>query len=224
SLAIGATYVAGIWTTLTGRGEIYFDSVVMFAFFLLAGRYLERRARQRTVESTARLVNLLPPSTLRVTVDGGTERILLEEVREGAVTEVKPGETIPGDGTIVQGVSGIDESALSGEYLPLAKRAGDRATARTLNGEGARQIRVSAIGEQARLSAIVRLLERAQSEKPRLARLADRVAQYFLLIVLLAVVMVGAAWWWLEGGERAFWIIIAMLVAACPCALSLATP
>src|SRR5690606_36350449 len=66
--------------------------------------------------------------------------------------------------------------------------------------------------------------ERAQSEKPRLARLADRVAQYFLLIVLLAVVMVGAAWWWLEGGERAFWIIIAMLVAACPCALSLATP
>lgn len=224
SLAIGATYVAGIWTTLTGRGEIYFDSVVMFAFFLLAGRYLERRARQRTVESTARLVNLLPPSTLRVTVDGGTERILLEEVREGDLLEVKPGESIPADGTIVQGVSSIDESALSGEYLPLAKRAGDRVTAGTLNVEGPLQIRVSAIGEQTRLSAIVRLLERAQSEKPRLARLADRVAQYFLLIVLLAVVMVGAAWWWLEGGERAFWIIIAMLVAACPCALSLATP
>lgn len=224
SLAIGATYVAGIWTTLTGRGEIYFDSVVMFAFFLLAGRYLERRARQRTVESTARLVNLLPPSTLRVTVDGGTERILLEEVHEGDLLEVKPGESIPADGTIVQGVSSIDESALSGEYLPLAKRAGDRVTAGTLNVEGPLQIRVSAIGEQTRLSAIVRLLERAQSEKPRLARLADRVAQYFLLIVLLAVVMVGAAWWWLEGGERAFWIIIAMLVAACPCALSLATP
>src|SRR5690606_7397042 len=89
---------AGIWTTLTGRGEIYFDSVVMFAFFLLAGRYLERRARQRTVESTARLVNLLPPSTLRVTVDGGTERILLEEVREGDLLEVKPGG--PGTGSL----------------------------------------------------------------------------------------------------------------------------
>src|SRR5690606_4043259 len=141
------------------------------------------RARQRTVEGTARRVNLLPPSTLRVTVDGGTERILLEEVREGDLLEVKPGESIPADGTIVQGVSSIDESALSGEYLPLAKRAGDRVTAGTLNVEGPLQIRVSAIGEQTRLSAIVRLLERAQSEKPRLARLADRVAQYFLLIV-----------------------------------------
>src|SRR5690606_39409970 len=137
--------------------------------------------------------------------------------RAGDLRAARRGESIPADGTIVRGVSGLAASALSAEYLPLAKRAGDRVTAGTLNVEGPLQIRVSAIGEQTRLSAIVRLLERAQSEKPRLARLADRVAEYFLLIVLLAVVMVGAAWWWLEGGERAFWIIIAMLVAACPC-------
>src|SRR5690554_3838855 len=224
SLAIGATYLAGIWATLTGRGEVYFDSVVMFAFFLLAGRYLERRARQRTVESTARLVNLLPPSTLRVDTDGQTHRIMLEEVRQGDRLEVKPGESIPADGVIINGVSSIDESALSGEYLPLAKRVGDRVTAGTLNVEGPLQIEVRAVGEQTRLSAIVRLLDRAQSDKPRLARLADQFAQYFLLVVLLSILVVGAAWWWLVSGERAFWIIIAMLVAACPCALSLATP
>src|SRR5690606_25752428 len=129
ALGIGANDVAGSWTTLTGRGELYFDPVGMYAFFLLAGRYLDRRARQRTGESTARLVNLLPPSTLRVTDEGRTERIMLEEVREGDLLEVKPGESIPADGTIVQGISSIDESALSGEYLPLAKRAGDRVTA-----------------------------------------------------------------------------------------------
>jgi len=224
SLAIGATYLAGIWATLTGKGEIYFDSVVMFAFFLLAGRYLERRARQRTVESTARLVNLLPPSTLRVEADGQTQRIMLDDVRPGDLLEVKPGESIPADGVIITGVSSIDESALSGEYLPLAKQVGDRVTAGTLNVEGPLQIQVNAVGEQTRLSAIVRLLDRAQSDKPRLARLADRVAQYFLMVVLLSILVVGAAWWWLVSGERAFWIIIAMLVAACPCALSLATP
>lgn len=224
SLAIGATYLAGIWAIFTDSGEIYFDSVVMFAFFLLAGRYLERRARQRTVESTARLVNLLPPSTLRVSADGQTQRVMLDEVREGDLLEVKPGESIPADGIIVSGVSSIDESALSGEYLPLAKQIGDRVTAGTLNVEGPLQIQVSAVGQQTRLSAIVRLLDRAQSEKPRLARLADQVAQYFLLAVLLSILVVGGLWWWLVSGERAFWIIIAMLVAACPCALSLATP
>ena len=224
SLAIGATYLAGIWAILTDSGEIYFDSVVMFAFFLLAGRYLERRARQRTVESTARLVNLLPPSTLRIDENGQTQRIMLDEVRQGDRLEVKPGESIPADGVIVTGISSIDESALSGEYLPLAKRPGDRVTAGTLNVEGPLQIEVRAVGEQTRLSAIVRLLDRAQSDKPRLARLADQVAQYFLLGVLLSIVVVGGLWWWLVSGDRAFWIIIAMLVAACPCALSLATP
>ncbi|TKA90932.1 heavy metal translocating P-type ATPase [Halopseudomonas bauzanensis] len=224
SMAIGSAYGAGIWATLTNSGEIYFDSVTMFAFFLLAGRYLERRARQRTVESTAKLVNLLPPSTIRVDEQGQPQRIMLEEVRSGDLLEIKPGESIPADGVITRGVSSIDESALSGEYLPLAKQVGDQVTAGTMNVEGPLQIQVSAVGTETRLSAIVRLLERAQADKPRLAQLADQVAQYFLITVLLAIVLVGGAWWWLVNGETAFWIIIAMLVATCPCALSLATP
>lgn len=224
SLAIGGAYLAGIWATVTNTGEIYFDSVTMFAFFLLAGRYLERRARQRTVESSAKLVNLLPPSAMRVNSDGLPERIMLDEVRPGDLLEIKPGESIPADGEIVSGISSVDESALSGEYLPLPKRIGDTITAGTLNVEGPLRIRVNAIGQETRLSAIVRLLDRAQSDKPRLAQIADQVAQYFLLTVLSAAVIVGALWWWLANGETAFWIVLAMLVATCPCALSLATP
>lgn len=224
SLAIGGAYVAGIWSTLTNSGEVYFDSVTMFAFFLLAGRYLERRARQRTVESTAKLVNLLPPSTLRLDIHGQPQRVLLEAIGPGDVLEIKPGESIPADGIITRGISSIDESALSGEYLPLAKQPGDPVTAGTLNVEGPLQIEVTAVGAQTRLSAIVRLLERAQADKPRLGQLADQVAQYFLIVVLLSIVVVGGLWWWQVNGEKAFWIILAMLVATCPCALSLATP
>jgi P-type Cu2+ transporter len=224
SLAIGGAYLAGIYATVTNTGEIYFDSVTMFAFFLLAGRYLERRARQRTVESTARLVNLLPPTAMRLDESDQAQRVLLDEVRAGDVLEIKPGESVPADGVIIQGVSSVDESALSGEYLPLAKRAGDRVVAGTLNVEGPLRIKVDAIGEQTRLSAIVRLLERAQSDKPRLGQIADQVAQYFLLIVLSAAAIVGAVWWWTVNGETAFWIVLALLVATCPCALSLATP
>lgn len=224
SLAIGGAYLAGIWATVTNTGEIYFDSVTMFAFFLLAGRYLERRARQRTVESTARLVSLLPPSALRIDSAGQPERIMLDEVQPGDLLEVRPGDSIPADGIIVEGVSSVDESALSGEYMPLAKYQGDSVTAGTLNVESPLRIRVDAVGEKTRLSAIVQLLERAQSDKPRLGRLADQVAQYFLLTVLSAAVVVGGLWWWAVNGETAFWIVLAMLVATCPCALSLATP
>tara|TARA_R110000822_G_scaffold7534_4_gene30724 strand:- start:1433 stop:3892 length:2460 start_codon:yes stop_codon:yes gene_type:complete len=224
SLAIGGAYLAGIWATVTNTGEIYFDSVTMFAFFLLAGRYLERRARQRTVESSAKLVNLLPPSAMRLNAEGQPERIMLDEVRPDDLLDIKPGESIPADGEIISGISSIDESALSGEYLPLPKRPGDTVTAGTLNVEGPLRIRVSAIGQETRLSAIVRLLERAQTDKPRLAHIADQVAQYFLLIVISAAVVVGALWWWQVNGDTAFWIVLAMLVATCPCALSLATP
>ena len=223
SLAIGGAYVAGIWSTITGQGELYFDAVGMFALFLLAGRYLERRARERTAASTAQLVNLLPASCLKLGEDGQSVRILLSELRVGDRVLVQPGALIPADGRIVTGQSSIDESLLTGEYLPQARSVGDLVTAGTLNVEGPLTIQVQALGDDTRLSAIVRLLERAQSEKPRLAELADRVAQWFLLIVLATAAIVGLVWWQIDP-QRAFWIVLALLVATCPCALSLATP
>ncbi|MBT2342155.1 MULTISPECIES: heavy metal translocating P-type ATPase [Pseudomonas] len=223
SLAIGSAYVAGIWTSITGAGELYFDAVGMFALFLLAGRYLERRAQERTAAATAQLVNLLPASCLRLADDGQSERILLSELRNGDRVLVHPGAVLPADGRILDGQSSIDESLLTGEYLPQPRQVGDAVTAGTLNVEGALTVEVLALGQDTRLSAIVRLLDRAQAEKPRLAEIADRAAQWFLLFSLTAAAAIGLLWWQLDA-SRAFWIVLAMLVATCPCALSLATP
>lgn len=223
SLAIGGAYLAGIWTSITGVGELYFDAVGMFALFLLAGRYLERRARERTAAATAQLVNLLPASCLRLGADGQAERILLSELRLGDRVLVHPGAILPADGKILEGQSSIDESLLTGEYLPQARARGDAVTAGTLNVEGALTVEVLALGQDTRLSAIVRLLDRAQAEKPRLAEIADKAAQWFLLLSLVAAAAIGLLWWQLDA-SRAFWIVLAMLVATCPCALSLATP
>ena len=223
SLAIGGAYVAGIWSTVTGVGELYFDAVGMFALFLLAGRYLERRARERTAAATAQLVKLLPASCLRLDADGQSQRILLSELREGERVLVQPGSLIPADGRILDGQSSVDESLLTGEYLPQPRSVGDSVTAGTLNVEGPLTLEVQALGDATRLSAIVRLLERAQSEKPRLAEIADRVSQWFLLFILLAAALVGFIWWEIDS-SRAFWVVLALLVATCPCALALATP
>ncbi|WP_426142043.1 heavy metal translocating P-type ATPase [Pseudomonas sp. DWP3-1-2] len=223
SLAIGGAYVAGIWTAVTGHGELYFDAVGMFALFLLAGRYLERRARERTAAATAQLVNLLPASCLRLSADGQSERILLSELRTGDHVLVHPGSVLPADGRIIEGQSSVDESLLTGEYLPQPRQSGDAVTAGTLNVEGALTVEVLALGHETRLSAIVRLLERAQADKPRLAEIADRAAQWFLLISLILAAAIGVLWWQIDA-SRAFWIVLAMLVATCPCALSLATP
>lgn len=223
SLAIGGAYVAGIWSTITGHGELYFDAVGMFALFLLAGRYLERRARERTAAATAQLVKLLPASCLRLDADGQSQRILLSELREGEHVLVQPGSLIPADGRILAGQSSVDESLLTGEYLPQPRSVGDSVTAGTLNVEGPLTLEVQALGDATRLSAIVRLLERAQSEKPRLAEIADRVSQWFLLFILLAAALVGCIWWEIDS-SRAFWVVLALLVATCPCALALATP
>ena len=223
SLAIGSAYIAGIWTSITGVGELYFDAVGMFALFLLAGRYLERRARERTAAATAQLVNLLPASCLRLGGDGQSERILLSELRVGDRVLVHPGAILPADGKILNGQSSIDESLLTGEYLPQPRTPGDAVTAGTLNVEGPLTVEVLALGHDTRLSAIVRLLDRAQAEKPRLAEIADRAAQWFLLLSLIAAAAIGLLWWELDP-SRAFWIVLAMLVATCPCALSLATP
>ncbi|TWH76843.1 Cu2+-exporting ATPase [Azomonas agilis] len=223
SLAIAGAYIAGLWSSISGQGELYVDTVGMFALLLLTGRYLERRARERTAEATTQLVKLLPASCLKLDEQGLTQRVLLTEVQVGDRILVPPGNLIPVDGRIIQGQSCVDESLLTGEYLPLARQAGDSVTAGTLNIESPLTLNVEALGNHTRLSAIVQLLERAQSEKPKLAEIADRVAQWFLISMLCIAAIVGLIWWQLDS-SRVLWIVLALLVATCPCALSLATP
>jgi len=222
ALAVGLAYLASLWATVTNSGQVYFDSVTMFTFFLLTGRFLEMGARQRAGQAAEELVKLLPAMATRVGPDG-EEVIPVMELQPGDEVRIKPGESVPADGRIVSGSSSVDESLLTGESLPLGKGVDDPVIGGTVNVESPLLVRIEKIGEETVLAAIQRLLDRAQTEKPRIAGLADRVAGWFVAALLLLVVVVGA-WWWQTAPDQAFWIVLSMLVVTCPCALSLATP
>ena len=223
ALALSGAYGAGVYTAISGQGDLYFDAVGMFALFLLGGRYLERRARQRTAAAATRLSQLLPASCLRLAPDGSTHRVLLDELAVGDRVRLPPGAVVPADGCIVEGHSTLDEALLTGEFRPQPKTRGDRVAAGTLNVEHALTLEVLAVGASTRLSAIMRLLERAQSQKPVWAQMADRAAHVFIWVSLLLALAFGIFWWKFDPSQ-AFWVVLAMLVATCPCALSLATP
>jgi len=222
SLAIGGAYLASVWATVTASGEVYYDSVTMFTFFLLIGRFLEMKARHRTGRAGNSLMNLLPASAI-VLRDNEEHMIPANDLCVGDRVLVKPGHTIPADGNIASGKSSIDESALTGEYLPLSKNSGDPVVGGTINVENPIQIEITQVGASTQLSAIVRLLERAHEEKPAVARVADRLAGYFVAAVLVTALTVAISWWFIAP-EHAFWITLSVLVITCPCALSLATP
>ena len=157
-------------------------------------------------------------------VDGSEQTaVAVSELNEGDFILVKPGESIPADGVVIEGTSSVDESLLTGESLPIRYQAGDKVIGGSVNIESTLQLQVKAIGQDTVLASIQRLLERAQSEKPRLAQLADRVASYFVFVILVISLAVGF-YWWSVGSQDAFWIVISVLVVTCPCALSLATP
>lgn len=223
ALAIGLAYGAGLYTAASGHGELYFDTVGMFALFLLGGRYLERRAHQRTHLGSQALARLLPASCLRCTEGAEDERVLLAELHIGDHIRVPSGSQVPADGLIVSGQAQLDEALLTGESQPQPRGPGEAVNAGTLNLGSALRIKVTATGDGTRMSAIVRLLEHAQGQKPPLAQWADRAAHVFLLISLLLAALFGAVWSWLDPA-LAFWVVLSLLVATCPCALSLAIP
>jgi Cu2+-exporting ATPase len=222
SLAIGVAFAASAWATITNSGEVYFDSVSMFTFFLLFGRYLEMRARHRIGRSGNALNTLIPTSTTRL-IDNEEEVILTRELSEGDILLVKPGHTVPADGEIIEGRSSLNESALTGEYMPVSKQAGDKVLAGTMNTESPLKVRVEKTGHNARVASIVHLLDRAFSERPKTAEITNRVAHWFVLAVLVSTCAVGL-YWSQHRPEDAFWIVLSVLVVTCPCALSLATP
>ncbi|TVP54828.1 MAG: heavy metal translocating P-type ATPase [Halomonadaceae bacterium] len=222
SLAIFGGYIASAWITVAGGEEVYFESVCMFTFFLGLGRFLEMRGRYRAGLAGASLLNAMP-QTARLQL-GDTERLVpAQTLKPGDTINLRPGDSVPADGTIIAGSSALDESMLTGEYLPVTRSSGERVCAGTVNSESPLQIRVDQAGQHTRLSAIMRILDQAQQEKPRTAIMADQVARYFVAAVLLAATITFATWLLLEP-SRAFAITLAVLVVTCPCALSLATP
>jgi len=222
SLAIGSAFIASVWATISNQGDIYFDSVTMFTFFLLGGRFLEMMARHRAGQAAEELVRILPVTATRV-VDGKESVVSASELQLGDLVRVKPGETIPADGVIVEGHSSVDESLLTGESIPVERTLQQRVIGGSVNTESPLLVCIDKVGEQTVLSSIVRLLDRAQTEKPVLARLADRVAGWFVSIILVLAAIIG--WYWYQQNPAdAFRITLSVLVVTCPCALSLATP
>lgn len=222
SLAIGTAFIASVWMTSQNSGEVYYDSVTMFTFFLLAGRYLEMMARHRAGQAAEELVRLLPVTATRVQ-EGKDEVVSASELQVSDLVRIKPGETIPADGLIVEGESSVDESLLTGESVPVSRKVNSRIIGGSINIESPLLMRIEQVGEDTVLSSIVRLLDRAQTEKPKLAQLADRIAGWFVAAILVLAGII-AWYWWQHDPEHAFRICLSVLVVTCPCALSLATP
>ncbi len=222
SLAIGGAYLASVWATIFGGGEVYFDSVSMFTFFLLLGRYLEMQARHRNGLDADRMAQLLP-ATAELWCDGQWQTVTLKQIRAGDKILVASGSTIPCDGLVVSGSSGVVESLLTGEPDAVEKGVGDDVIAGSMNTDSALHIQVSAVGRDTTLSAIERMVEQAQQNKPRQVAVADRLAGYFVAAVLLVSAVVGS-FWWFKAPDQAFWVVLSILVVTCPCALSLASP
>jgi Cu2+-exporting ATPase len=226
SIGILVAFAASVYSTFTGAGEVYFDSVTMFVFLLLAARYLEAMARARAVRSQERLMKLVPAMAERL--DHYPQTTSCDEVpvallEPGDHVVLQPGAVIPADGVVVEGESTVDESLLTGEARPVRKRPGDRVIGGAVNRDGPLVMRVERVGQETVLAGIVRLMDRAQHEKPRIAAAADRVAGRFVAALLVLTVIAAAAWYAIDP-PRALWVAVALLVVTCPCALALATP
>ena len=227
ALGMAITFAVSTAGTFDRQGifgrEVYFDSLTMFVFFLLSGRWFELRLRDRTAGALEALMNRLPDSVERLKGDGSHERVAVRRLLAGDRIRVVPGETFPADGLVEQGDTMVDEALLTGESRPLARGVGARVIAGSHNLSGVVQVLVERVGAQTRFAQIVALMESASTSKPALVRLADRIAKPFLFGVLLAAALALFFWWSRDPGH-ALMVAVAVLVVTCPCALSLATP
>ena len=226
ALGVGVAFAASCWATLIQGGEVYFDSVTMFVFFLLGGRYLEMTARQKALSVTEALTKLLPAFAQKLPnfpVDRETEQKMVADLHVGDYVLVRPGDIVPVDGRVIEGVSCANEALLTGESLPVPKQPGDPVTGGSINAESPLVVQVEKVGQGTRLSAIIELMERASLEKPRIVEMADRIASYFVASLLVVAALTAIGWYFVDP-SRALWITVSVLVVTCPCALSLATP
>ncbi len=226
ALGIAAAFIGSTWATVVNRGDVYFDTVTMFVFLLLASRYLELVARRRAAGSLETLQHALPDSAwLLGDYPQRREATLVAaaRLRSGDVVLVKPGEAVPADGVVIDGETAIDLSLLTGESAPQVRRVGEPVAGGAVNITAPVLLRVDKVAKDSTLASLIRLIERAGQGKPHIAQWADRVAAWFVAGLLLFAVAVFFFWSWQDPG-RAWPIAIAVLVVSCPCALSLATP
>ena len=223
ALAIAAVFAASVLEAWRGAGEVYFDSISMFVLFLLAGRYLEMRARHRTRDLTDALARLTPPFADRQREDGTWQRVGIHELRIGDCVRVSEGGIVPADGVLMSERCRVDEALLSGESAPVTKRRDDPLLAGAVLEEGPVLVRIERIGADTTLAGIAALVGRAAAARPRLQVAGDLAAGRFVTRVLALTALTAAVWAAIDP-SRAFSAAIAVLVISCPCAFALAVP
>ena len=224
AIALGAGAVWGTVNTIRGSGEIYFDSLSVLIFLLLAGRWIQHRQQRWAADSVELMLTLTPSSASVIADDGTAQRVPIDAVEVGDVVEIGAGDTAPADGVVAEGESSVDQSLLTGESVPVRVSVGSPVAAGTTNLSSTIRVRVEAVGEATRIGRLMQLVADAGGRKVPIVRLADRVAGWFVLAVLaLAAITVGV-WLFVAGPAVALEHATALLIVACPCALGLATP
>lgn len=204
--------------------SLYFEGAATIVTLISLGKFFEARAKRRTTEAVTALMKLAPPTAL-VVRDGAEVRIGTDEVASGDIVVVKTGETVPVDGVILEGTALLNESALTGESLPVTRGPGEAVTGATLLAAGAFRMRATRVGDDTVLAGIIRLVEEATASKAPVARLADKVSGIFVPVVMTIALVSGLVWYWIGGDlEFALNAAVSVLVISCPCALGLATP
>jgi len=224
--SVVAVLFPAVFTAAGLAPHLYFDTSALIIALILLGRFLETRARGQTSEAIKRLVGL-NPKTAVVIRKGKEKEISVEEVRVGDIIVVRPGERIPVDGVVKQGYSSVDESMITGESIPVDKKAGDEVIGATINKTGSFQFEATRVGKDTALARIIRLVDEAQGSKAPIQRLADVIASYFVPAVI-GIALVTFVIWYFFGPQPALTLallnFVAVLIIACPCALGLATP
>lgn len=235
ALSIGVAYLFSVFNTLFPHywhnkglhGHVYFEASAVVIAFILLGKLLEEKAKGNTSSAIQKLMGLQPKSVMVVNTDGELTELPLSDVTQGLVIQVKPGEKIAVDGTVLSGSSYVDESMISGEPVPVNKEKDDKVFAGTVNQKGSFRFRADKVGGETVLAHIIKMVQDAQGSKAPVQKLVDKVAGIFVPIVI-AIALVSFAAWWILGGENGFTqgllSLVTVLVIACPCALGLATP
>jgi Cu2+-exporting ATPase len=223
AIAIVLAYTASVVNTLRGGGEVYFDSVTMFIFFLLTGRYLEMSVRHRSLSAAEALARSLPSTVSRIRADGARERVSVQAIGRGDRLSIPRGAVVPVDAALDSPCATLDESLVTGESAAISRESGARLLGGSVNVGDVIEVTARSPVADSALAALVGLLERAQAQRPTLARAADRFASHFVLVTLLLAAAVALSWLFIDP-RSAFGATLAVLVVTCPCALSLAAP
>ena len=203
--------------------DLYFESAAMILTLITLGKYFEARAKGKTTDAIAKLMDLTPKEAARRTPDGGVERVPVEQVRVGDMLEVKAGQSVPVDGIVIEGDGVVDESVITGESVPVGKHAGDTVTGATLNKSGWFVMRADRVGADTTLAGIIRLVDEATSTKAPIEKIADKIAGVFVPVVIVIAVATFIVWMALSADvSTALTHAISVLVISCPCALGLA--